>query len=245
VRAADNIVAITGAGVSTASGIPDYRGPEGQWALDPKSELESDVSVLLGTAGVRERTWQSMLSSGVRTASPNAAHYALARLEQEHRLGLLLTQNVDGLHLAAGTSPERLIELHGAARTTRCFRCGREYPTGEVLERVAAGDDDPRCAMRLDGRECGGGLGLAVVHFGEYVNVADVRRAYEVLSTCDLLLCVGTSLAVNTVTGFVLEAMRRRVPLIIVNESPTSFDESATAVVRGNITDTLPSLLGY
>src|SRR5271155_3565665 len=144
-RGASRVLVLTGAGISTASGIPDYRGPSGVWTLNPAAERASHADVYASDAEVREASWQRLLSRAENPPQPNAAHRSLARFERSGRLSLLVTQNIDGLHLAAGTTPERLIEIHGHVREVRCLTCDARLPTGVVLARVAAGESDPRC----------------------------------------------------------------------------------------------------
>jgi NAD-dependent deacetylase len=171
------------------------------------------------------------------TAVPNAGHRALVELERYGRLDLLVTQNIDGLHLAAGSDPDRVVEVHGDIRTARCVRCDWTGPTAEVLDRVRAGEPDPPCPV------CGGIVKTATVFFGESLDEHDLDRAFTAASTCDLLLCVGTTLQVYPVAQMVPLARRRGVAVVIVNAGETPFDDDAT-VVRGSISEVLPALVG-
>jgi NAD-dependent deacetylase len=239
---AARVVVLTGAGISTASGIPDYRGSQGVWTLNPAAERASHIDVYSTDPEVREGSWSRLLSRAENPPQPNDAHRSLARFERTGRLSVLVTQNIDGLHLAAGTSPERLIEIHGHVRAVRCLTCGARQATGEVLARVAAGDADPRCAALVEGRVCGGVLAATIVRFGEQPDPLEMHRAKRAARECDLLMCVGTTLTVYPVAGLVQMALDFNARLVIVNDAPTPYDESAICV-RGDITEVLPLML--
>ncbi len=236
--AASRVAVLTGAGISTDSGIPDFRGPDGLWTRDPAAERLSTLDGYLSSGELRKRSWRGLLGSGALQAQPNRAHLALVELEREGRLELLITQNTDGLHLAAGHSPERVVEIHGSNRRTRCLSCDRVEPTPQVLARVDAGDDDPRCTA------CGGILKRTTVLFGEQLDAADLARAGRAATSCDVLLCVGSTLSVYPAAGLVPLARRHGAEVVIVNGSPTAQDEVATVVVRGAIGELLPAVLG-
>jgi len=234
---AHRIVALTGAGISTDSGIPDFRGPNGLWTKDPDAERYATIGPYLADADLRRRAWQRRLENPVFGARPNAGHHALVGLERRGRLHLLVTQNVDGLHLAAGNDPARVVEAHGSIREARCVDCGWSAPMAEVLDRVRSGEVDPRCP------ECGGIVKSATVYFGEALDPGRLDRALGAVEEADLLLAVGTSLKVQPIAGMVRRAVAARVPVVIVNGEPTSHDRSAAVVVRGSISEVLPGLL--
>lgn len=233
---------LTGAGISTASGIPDYRGPQGVWTLDPAAERASYADVYARDPDVRLAAWRRLLTRTEEPPRPNAAHRSLASYERTGRLNLIVTQNIDGLHLAAGTSPERLIEIHGHVRTVRCLACDDRQPIGKVLQRVADGEADPPCRSLVEGRPCGGVLATTIVRFGEQPDLAEMHRAKRAAKECDLLLCVGSTLSVNPTAALVPLALDYGASLVIVNAAPTKFDAHALCL-RGDITDVLPALL--
>jgi NAD-dependent deacetylase len=244
VEMSSNVVVLTGAGVSTASGIPDFRGPEGVWTKNPTAERLSNIEVFRSSSDVRREVWQRLLQRRDVVVQPNPAHYALAAFERGGKLKALITQNIDGLHVAAGSSPELVIEVHGNSRTTRCLECGAETPTAEVLERVAAGDLDPHCHAIVLGKECGGLLKTAVVSFGQMLPQEAFARAELSAKRSDLLICVGSTLGVRPVADLVPKALSRGARLLIINAEPTSYDEEADVVVRGDIPDILGDVLG-
>src|SRR4051812_28127324 len=157
---AARLVVLTGAGISTDSGIPDFRGPNGVWTKNPDAEKQATLSHYLGDPEVRRRSWQTRISSPLFSASPNAGHLAIAELDRQGRLELLITQNVDGLHIAAGVDPSRVVEIHGNVRDWACMTCGARGPIGDALERVRNGEDDPPCPA------CGGIIKTATISFG-------------------------------------------------------------------------------
>lgn len=233
---------VTGAGISTDSGIPDFRGPRGVWTQNPGAEKVSDINHYLDSAEVRRRSWLGFLRAPAHRAVPNAGHRSLLALERRGALELVVTQNTDGLHLAAGHHPSLVVEIHGSSRTTTCRSCGARRPTAEVLERVAAGEDEPRCTEGI-GRPCGGILKRDTVLFGEPLPAEGLHRAAAAARSCDLLLAVGTSLSVHPVAGLVPLAARRGTPVVIVNASATALDGAAAVVVRAPIGDALPAIL--
>jgi NAD-dependent deacetylase len=244
VEASSAVVVITGAGVSTASGIPDFRGPEGLWTKDPTAERLSHIDAFTSSPEIRIAAWQRVLLRHANPAQPNDAHRALAAFERTGKLEALITQNIDGLHVAAGSDPELVIEVHGNLRWTRCLVCGAETATTVILDRVAAGDLDPHCEARRAGVTCGGLLKTTVVSFGQSLPNEDFARAEYFAKTCELLICVGSTLAVHPVAGLVPKAVSRGARLVIVNADPTSFDDDADVVVRGDIPSVLGPLLG-
>ncbi|WP_232547105.1 SIR2 family NAD-dependent protein deacylase [Propioniciclava soli] len=237
VAGASAVLALTGAGLSTASGIPDFRGPRGRWTLDPDAERISTLSWYRRDVEIRRRAWQIRATSPARTAQPNPGHHALVTLERQHRLAGIVTQNTDGLHLAAGSSPELVHEIHGNARSWRCEGCDATGPLAEMLALVEAGDPDPRCPR------CGGITRATVVLFGEMLDPAVLDAAVALAERCDLVLAVGTSLQVHPVAGLVPHAVGRGALLVIVNAEPTPYDPQADAVVRHRIEEALPALV--
>ncbi len=234
---ARSIVALTGAGISTESGIPDFRGPNGVWTRDPRAERLSNIGYYVADAAIRREAWQRRLDHPAWDAMPNAAHRALADLEAARRLDLLVTQNIDGLHLAAGSSPNRVVEIHGSIRESACLACGDRRPMAETLERVRAGDPDPACLV------CGGILKSATVSFGQNLDPALLARAEAASIAADLFLAIGTSLTVYPVARFPELARGAGARLVIVNAEPTPLDDRAHAVLRGRAGALLPALV--
>jgi NAD-dependent deacetylase len=237
VRAAESVVALTGAGVSTASGIPDFRGPQGLWTRDPTAERMASIEHWVADPDVRRAGWRWRIDTDASRFSPNAAHRALAELESLGHLRLLITQNVDGLHLDAGTSPERLIEIHGTAREYSCLSCGGRGPIGAVFARVEDGEDDPHCL------DCGGILKAATVSFGQQLDPTSVSRAHRETAGCDVFLAVGTSLTVYPVAALPEVALGAGARLVIVNHEPTPLDERAHVVVHDEVGEVLGELV--
>ena len=228
---------LTGAGVSTESGIPDFRGPSGIWTRDPASERLSNIGYYVANPEIRRESWRRRLDHPAWGAKPNAAHRALAELEAAGRLELLVTQNIDGLHLAAGSSPERLVEIHGTIRETACLACGDRRPMRETLARVQAGEEDPAC------ERCGGILKSATISFGQNLDPGLLARAEEAAATAELFLAVGTSLTVYPVARLPEIALDAGARLVIVNAEPTPLDELAHAVIRGQAGEMLTALV--
>jgi NAD-dependent deacetylase len=235
---AQHVVALTGAGISTDSGIPDFRGPQGVWTKNPKAEKLSDIRYYMSDPEVRRLSWQSRLEHSAWRAQPNAGHRALAALESRGRLHALITQNIDELHQAAGSAPEKVIEVHGTMRKVVCMSCGERAPMEKALARVQAGEADPPC------RSCGGILKSATISFGQQLVPEVIDRAMQAAAEADLFLSVGTSLQVYPIAGAVPIAKRAGARLVIVNAEPTPFDDMADAVFNESISEVLPKLLG-
>jgi NAD-dependent deacetylase len=235
---AKRIVVLTGAGISTDSGIPDFRGPQGQWTKDPQAEKMATIQHYVADPEVRKRSWRDRLNSPAWTAQPNAGHLALVALERRGNLDTLITQNVDGLHQMAGSSPDRVIEIHGTLRVVTCLACGQRAPMERALARVRAGEEDPPC------RTCGGILKSATISFGQGLVQDDLLRAQRAAERCDLLLTVGTKLSVYPIAGVVPIAREAGARVVILNAEPTDMDRLADAVLRGQIRDILPRLVG-
>lgn len=240
---AGRVLVLTGAGISTESGIPDFRGPEGLWTKDPAAERLATLDVYLSDPDVRRRSWRSRLETSRRQARPNDGHRALVELDRRGVLDTLVTQNVDGLHLAAGHDPAKVVEIHGTNREVQCMACSCRQPADAVLDRVRAGEDDPACRQPGPEGECGGILKAATISFGQSLVAEDLARAERAALRCDLILAVGTTLAVYPAAGLVPLARRAGAPVIIVNGEVTELDFLADAVVRGRIGEVLPDLL--
>jgi NAD-dependent deacetylase len=238
VHAADKVVVLTGAGISTDSGIPDFRGPQGLWTKNPLAEKMSNIHYYLADREVRKLSWQNRLNSPAWTAKPNAGHVALVELEKKAKLHALITQNIDELHQVAGNSPDRVIEVHGSMRRFMCWGCGMRGPMQLVLDRVRAGEEDPQC------RDCGGILKSDTISFGQQLVPEVIDRAMQVAGEADLFLAVGSTLQVYPVAGAVEIARSAGAKVIIVNAQPTAFDELADVVLSGSISEILPAILG-
>jgi NAD-dependent deacetylase len=232
---ARRICVLTGAGISTDSGIPDYRGPNGVWTRDPDAEKLVTLSYYVRDPEIRRKAWR-MRHDTVPDARPNPGHAALVGLEREGRLRALLTQNVDGLHQEAGSAG--VLELHGTVREVECLSCGARTPMTEALARVDAGEPDPDC------RDCGGILKSATISFGQLLDAGVLDAAVQAAADCDVFLAVGTSLGVHPAAGLVEVAAAHGARVAIVNAEPTPYDGLADLVVREPISDVLPGLLG-
>ncbi|HEX2542402.1 MAG TPA: Sir2 family NAD-dependent protein deacetylase [Caldimonas sp.] len=236
ITAADKVVVLTGAGISTDSGIPDFRGPKGVWTRNPAAEKQSTIQNYLADAEVRKAAWRSRVDHGAWTAEPNAGHRALVELERRGKLHALVTQNIDELHQRAGQSPERVVEVHGTMRRVMCWGCGWRAPMQDALDRVRAGEEDPHCV------HCGGILKSDTISFGQALVPQVIAKAMDVAAEADLLLTVGTTLQVYPVAGMVPIAARAGARIVIVNDQPTAMDEHADAVLREPIGTVLPAI---
>ncbi len=243
VGASRRIVVLTGAGISTDSGIPDFRGPAGVWTKNPEAEKLATIQAYVADADVRRRVWRSRLAAPTWEAKPNSGHEALVALERRGILDTLVTQNIDGLHLAAGSDPARVVEIHGTMRFVVCLSCGTRTPMPDVLIRVGAGDDDPACTEMTPAGVCSGILKSATISFGQNLVAGDLVRSGEAARRCDLLLAVGSTLSVYPAAGLVPIAHRAGARIVIVNGEPTEFDILADVVVRGPIGDVLPVIV--
>ena len=236
IDASARIVALTGAGISTESGIPDFRGPQGVWTKNPKAERLSNIHHYMSDPDVRRLAWQGRLHHPAWHATPNAGHRALLELERRGTLHAVITQNIDGLHQQAGQSPAIVIEVHGTMREVMCMTCGWRGPMGLALDRVRAGEADPPC------ERCGGILKSATISFGQSLDPGVIERAMRAAERADLLLAIGTSLQVYPVAGAVPIARAAGARIVIVNAEPTPLDEIADAVLRDPIGEILPVL---
>jgi NAD-dependent deacetylase len=228
---------LTGAGISTESGIPDFRGPQGVWTRDPEAEKLSTLQYYVADPEIRRRAWQERRRHPAWTARPNAGHAALVDLERQGRLRALLTQNIDRLHQRAGSSAEVVVELHGTVHEVACLSCAERTTMRSALDRVAAGDPDPACAS------CGGILKSATISFGQALDPRVLETAARAAADCDVFLAVGTSLSVHPAAGLTDLAARHGARVVIVNAEPTPYDGIADLVVREPIGTALPRLL--
>ncbi|KUN39891.1 NAD-dependent deacetylase [Streptomyces longwoodensis] len=231
------VALLSGAGISTDSGIPDYRGPGGLWRRDPEAEKLVTHSFYMADPDIRRRAWLMRRDAGALGAEPNAAHRAVAELERSGVPVRVLTQNVDGLHQLAGMPARKVLELHGSARSVVCTRCHARGSMRDALARVEAGEDDPPCL------ECGGVLKPATVMFGERLDPAVLGEAVAITKACQVFLAVGTSLQVEPAAGLARVAVDHGARLIVVNAEPTPYDDLADEVVREPIGTALPRLL--
>ncbi|MGJ6981628.1 SIR2 family NAD-dependent protein deacylase [Aestuariimicrobium soli] len=242
--AAERICVLTGAGISTAAGIPDFRGPQGLWTLDPAAELVSDLHHYLDDPDVRRSAWRRRAAQFAEVHHPTPAHLALVELERQGRLTGVVTQNTDGLHLDAGHSSALVHELHGSARTCRCETCGHEQPMDEVLARVAAGEDDPTCLEPDRHGTCDGILRATVILFGEQLVPEVLQAGLNAVERCDVLVAIGSTLAVNPAAALVPFAIGHGARVVIVNNAETEHDDLAHDVLRGDIQELVPALVG-
>ncbi|MET8665628.1 SIR2 family NAD-dependent protein deacylase [Streptomyces tendae] len=231
------VAILSGAGVSTDSGIPDYRGPNGLWRRDPEAEKLVTYEYYMADPEIRRRSWLMRRETAALHAEPNAAHRAVADLERRGVPVRVLTQNVDGLHQLAGVSARKVLELHGTARACVCTGCGARGPMADALARIEAGEDDPPCL------DCGGVLKPATVMFGERLDPVVLGEAAAISKACQVFVAVGTSLQVEPAAGLAGVAVEHGARLIVVNAEPTPYDDLADEVVREPIGTALPELL--
>ncbi|UYQ65468.1 SIR2 family NAD-dependent protein deacylase [Streptomyces peucetius] len=232
------VAMLSGAGISTDSGIPDYRGPKGLWRRDPEAEKLVTYDYYMADPDIRRRSWIMRRESATWNAEPNAAHRAVAELDRRPGVAVrVITQNVDGLHQLGGMPDRKVLELHGTARTVTCTRCHVRSPMAEALARVAAGEDDPACTV------CGGILKSATVMFGERLDPVVLGKAMAVAKACEVFVAVGTTLQVQPAASLAGVAAEHGARLIVVNAEPTPYDELADEIVREPIGTALPALL--
>lgn len=231
------VAVLTGAGISTDSGIPDFRGPNGLWTLDPAAEKMATYQVYVSDPAVRQRSWQARLAHPAWSAEPNRAHLALARLAASGINTQVITQNIDGLHQRAGLPDDRVLELHGTMYAVVCVGCGARTSMADTLTRVRAGEADPACA------ECGGILKSATVMFGQALDSDVLSRAATAAQAADLFLAIGSTLTVEPAASLCGVAVRAGAPLVIVNRDPTPYDGLATAIIRDPISEAVPAIV--
>jgi len=236
-RAASQVSVLSGAGISTESGIPDFRGPQGVWTRNPAAQAMFTLDNYLADPAVRELAWRNRLAHPAWEALPNAGHRALVALERSGRLRAIVTQNIDGLHQRAGNDPARVIEIHGTLFDVDCLSCGRSTSMRDNLDRVEAGEADPACLV------CGGIQKAATISFGQALKVDVLRAAQRAAQQCDVLLAVGTTLQVQPAAGLAEVAVAAGARLVIVNRDPTPYDDLASALLREPIGETLPRLV--
>jgi NAD-dependent deacetylase len=234
---ARNVVVLTGAGISTDSGIPDFRGPNGIWTKDPNAEKLSSLQHYMADPELRKHAWRTRLDHPSWAAEPNPAHLALAELERKGKLSTLVTQNIDGLHQKAGNSTDVIVEIHGTMREVMCMSCGERAPMQRALDRVRAGEEDPEC------RTCGGILKSATISFGQNLIREDLERAYSAAASADVFIAAGTSLTVVPVAQLPQVALDAGAEIAILNAEPTPFDAFATWVIRGSLSESLPRVV--
>ena len=234
---AECVVVLTGAGISTDSGIPDFRGPKGVWTKNPEAEKMATIQHYMAEPEIRRRAWQQKLQMVGAAREPNAGHRALVTLHKRGKLHTLITQNVDGLHQDAGIPPEIVVEIHGTLREFICMKCGDGGPMELALERVRAGEEDPAC------QRCGGILKSATISFGQGLVAEDLERAERAANACDLIIAIGTTLSVYPIAGVVPVAKRTGARVVILNADPTAMDELADAVLQGGISEILPRMV--
>jgi NAD-dependent deacetylase len=237
VRASSRIAVLTGAGISTESGIPDFRGPQGVWTKNPAAEKLSTLQHYMNDPDVRRRAWQMRLQHGAWEAAPNPGHAALVELERTGKLIALLTQNIDGLHQKAGSDPKLVVEIHGTVHEVVCMSCGDRGPMANALERVRSGEEDPSC------RACNGILKSATISFGQNLVEADLRRAEQAALDCELMFAIGSSLGVYPIAGVVPLAKQAGAHIVILNGTATEMDGLADYVLRGKIGEILPRIV--
>jgi NAD-dependent deacetylase len=235
--AAERIVVLTGAGISTDSGIPDFRGPNGLWTKNPAAEKASNITAYLSDPELRRAAWQNRLATPAWTARPNAGHRAVVELERRGRLHAVVTQNIDELHQRAGTDPAKVIEVHGTVWWTRCWSCDDRRPMADALERVRGGEADPPCLV------CGGILKSDTISFGQALVPDVIDRALQVSAECDVMLAVGSTLSVYPAASCVPRAKSSGARVVIVNGEPTAMDRVADEVLVGSIGEILPALV--
>ena len=237
IASARSITVLTGAGISTDSGIPDFRGPQGVWTRNPGAAAMFTLDNYIADPDVRRLAWRNRREHAAWTAEPNSGHRALVGLEKAGRLRAIVTQNIDGLHQKAGSDPAKVIEIHGTLWQVQCLSCENRTKMEDTLARVDAGEEDPPCQL------CGGILKSATISFGQQLDPFVLRAAARAAENCDLLLAVGTSLTVHPAAGLVDVALAAGARFIVINAQPTPYDPLADAVVREPIGVALPALV--
>ncbi len=233
------LVAIfSGAGISTDSGIPDYRGPDGLWRKDPEAEKLVTYDFYMGDPEIRRRSWLMRRAGAALAAEPNAAHRAVVELERSGTPVRVITQNVDGLHQRAGLPGRKVLELHGTVHEVVCTRCHARSAMDEALARVDAGEADPSCTV------CGGILKPATIMFGERLDPVVLGQAVSIAKACEVFIAVGTSLQVHPAASLAGVAVDNGARLVLMNAEPTPYDELAGTIIREPIGTALPALLG-
>ena len=244
---AAQITVLTGAGISTDSGIPDFRGPKGLWTKNPLAEKASSLQYYLADPAVRKAAWQTRLHSPAWTAQPNDGHRALLRIEQAGRLEALVTQNIDELHQRAGHDPVKVIEVHGTMWWSRCWTCGDRRPMASTVQRVGDGDPDPHCLVCIAAGRVADDEGIIksdTISFGQPLVPEVIDAALTAAERCDVLLAAGSSLSVFPAANLVPRARAAGAKIVIVNGEPTGMDRYADAALLGSLSELLPDLVG-
>jgi NAD-dependent deacetylase len=236
--AANRITVLTGAGISTASGIPDFRGPNGTWTKNPDAQRAATLSHYLADEELRRRAWQNRVTWIGNDPQPNDGHRALCRLQERGQLRAVVTQNVDGLHQRAGIDERLVHEVHGNIHRSRCWGCGDAKPMGETLQRVIDGDPDPKCV------KCGGILKSDTILFEQALVPEVIDAAFRASEECDVILAVGSTLSVYPAANCVPRAKAAGARVVIVNGGVTDMDSIADEIVTGDINTVLPRLCG-
>ncbi|MET4921870.1 Sir2 family NAD-dependent protein deacetylase [Streptomyces sp. PSRA5] len=232
------VAILSGAGISTDSGIPDYRGPNGLWRRDPGAEKLVTYDAYMSDPDVRRRSWRMRRDSPAFRARPNVAHRAVAELDRAGGGAVrVITQNVDGLHQLAGMPARKVLELHGTARAVVCTGCGARSTMAEALARVEAGEEDPPCTV------CGAVLKSATVMFGERLDPEVLGQALTIAKACEVFIAVGTTLQVQPAASLAGIAAEHGARLVVVNAEPTPYDAQADEIIREPIGTALPTLL--
>jgi NAD-dependent deacetylase len=231
------VAVLTGAGISTDSGVPDFRGPQGIWTRNPGAEKLATFQNYVADPELRKRSWQNRLAHPAWAAEPNTAHLAVTRLATSAIVTQVITQNIDGLHQKAGTPPDQVIELHGTMYGVVCVTCADRTEMADALARVRSGDHDPAC------RECGGILKSATVMFGQALDPAVFGRAITAAQECDLFLAVGSTLTVEPAASLCALAAESGARLVIVNRDPTPYDHLADATIAQPIGEAIPAII--
>lgn len=235
--AARRVTVLSGAGISTSSGVPDFRGPQGVWTRNPGAQAMFTLQSYVADPELRKVAWANRRDHPAWDALPNAGHRALVALERSGRLVAIVTQNIDGLHQRAGNDPQKVIEIHGTLYEVECLTCERRTTMRENLDRVAAGDPDPACLA------CGGIQKSATISFGQALRPDVLRAATEAAAACDLLLAVGSTLQVQPAAGLAEVAVDHGARLVVINHDPTPYDVIAAATLRDSIDEVLPRLV--
>lgn len=235
---ARRVVVLTGAGISTDSGLPDFRGPNGLWTKNPEAEKASNIRYYVSDPELRKKNWKLRADGHLwANVTPNDGHRALLLLQTRGVLHALITQNVDELHQEAGIEQDRVVEIHGTTRKAGCLECDYLTTMDAILVRVRAGEEDPDCP------KCGGIIKSATISFGQQLVAEDLSRAQRVADECDVLLAVGSSLTVNPIASVVPRAHRGGARIVIVNGERTPFDDIAEVVINDSISEVLPKIL--
>jgi len=237
IASSQRVTVLTGAGISTDSGIPDFRGPDGVWRRDARARRLATLQHYMSDRNVRVAAWKTRLEHPAWAAAPNRGHIALVELERRGKLGTLVTQNIDGLHQRAGSSPEKVVEIHGSMREVVCMSCSNTAPMEQALARVRQGEEDPAC------RSCGGILKSATISFGQSLSPERMARARSAAERCEVFLALGTSLVVFPVAYLPQRALGAGARLVIMNADPTPYDGRSHACVRAPLGRCLPELV--